>query len=73
MPLPGDISNSQLELIIVNAASQAYRARKPLELRLVPVASKVAGDRTTFEGQHLVNVTLQPLNYPPAKAAPANK
>jgi uncharacterized protein len=73
VPLPGDISNSQLELIIVNAASQAYRARKPLELRLVPVANKVAGDRTTFENEHLVNVTLQPLNYPLAKAAPANK
>jgi hypothetical protein len=73
VPLPGDISNSQLELIIVNAATLAYRARKPLELRLVPVAGKVAGDRTTFENERLVNVTLQPLNYPPAKAAPANK
>jgi hypothetical protein len=73
VPLPGDISNSQLELIIVNAATMAYRARKPLELRLVPAANKVAGDRTTFENERLVNVTLQPLNYPPAKAPPANK
>jgi uncharacterized protein len=67
VPLPGDVTDSQLELIIVNAASQAYRSRKPLELRLVPVAGKLAGDRTDFGDPLLANVTLQPLNYPRPK------
>jgi uncharacterized protein (UPF0210 family) len=66
-PLPGDVTDSQMELIIVNAASNAYRARKPLELRLVPVAGKFAGDRTDFDDPLLTNVTLQPLNYPHPK------
>jgi uncharacterized protein (UPF0210 family) len=67
VPLPGDVTDSQLELIIVNAASQAYRSHKPLELRLVPIAGKFAGDRTSFDDPLLANVTLQPLNYPRAK------
>jgi uncharacterized protein (UPF0210 family) len=66
--MPGDVTDSQLELIIVNAASQAYRSRKPLALRLVPVAGKLAGDRTAFLDPLLANVTLQPLNYPRPKA-----
>lgn len=67
VPLPGDVSGSQLELIIVNAATAAYRAHKPLMLILVPVAAKLAGDRTEFDDPRLANVTLQPLNYPRAK------
>ena len=67
VPLPGDVTSSQLELIIVNAASQAYRSRKPLALRLLPVARKLAGDRTSFDDPLLSNVTLQPLHYPAAK------
>jgi uncharacterized protein (UPF0210 family) len=66
VPLPGDVTDSHLELIIVNAASQAYRSHRPLELRLVPIAGKFAGDRTSFDDPRLANVTLQPLNYPRA-------
>jgi uncharacterized protein len=67
VPLPGDVSGSQLELIIVNAATAAYRARKAMILTLVPVAGKAVGERTEFDDPRLVNVTLQPLNYPRAK------
>ncbi len=67
VPLPGDVSGSQLELIIVNAASAAYRSHKPLMLTLIPVASKPATYRTEFDDPRLVNVILQPLNYPRAK------
>lgn len=67
VPLPSDVSGSQLELIIVNAASAAYRLHKPLMLTLVPVASKPASYRTEFDDPRLVNVILQPLNYPRAK------
>ena len=67
VPLPSDVSGSQLELIIVNAASMAYRARKPLMLRLVPVADKPVHYRTEFDDPRLVNVMLQPLKYPAPK------
>jgi uncharacterized protein (UPF0210 family) len=67
VPLPGDVSGSQIELMIVNAASMAYHARKPLMLTLVPVANKAAGYRTEFDDPRLVNVTLQPLEYPRPK------
>src|SRR5271155_363748 len=66
VPLPGDVSGSQLELIVVNAASAAYRSHKPLMLTLIPVASKLASYRTEFDDPRLINVTLQPLNYPRA-------
>jgi uncharacterized protein (UPF0210 family) len=72
VPLPGDTTNSQLEVIIVNAASFAYRSRKPLIIRLLPVAGKTAGDRTEFDDPGLVNVTLQPYRFSttPAPTAP---
>jgi uncharacterized protein (UPF0210 family) len=66
VPLPGDISNGQLELIIIDAASLAYRAHKPMMIRLLPINGKFAGDRTTFDDPALANVTLQPVNYPHA-------
>lgn len=67
VPLPEDVTASQLELIIVNAASAAYHARRAMQIRLVPVAGKLAGQRTDFNDLRLVNVMLQPLNYPRAK------
>lgn len=72
VPLPGDITDSQLEVIMVNAASFAYRSRKPLIIRLMPVAGKTAGERTAFEDPTLINVTLQPYTYTttPARATP---
>jgi uncharacterized protein len=72
VPLPGDITDSQLEVIMVNAASFAYRSHKPLIIRLVPVAGKTAGERTAFDDPALINVTLQPYSYTstPTRAAP---
>jgi uncharacterized protein (UPF0210 family) len=70
VPLPGDITNSQLEVIIVNAASFAYRSHKPLVIRLVPVSGKTAGDRTEFDDPALVNVTLQPYSFSTTPARP---
>src|ERR1700730_13870808 len=60
-PLPGDISQQQLELIIGDMASLAVKWHKPLSARLLPVAGKKGGDTTEFDSQYLVNATLQPL------------
>ncbi|MBI1941445.1 MAG: DUF711 family protein [Acidobacteria bacterium] len=61
VPLPGEISVAQLKRIIGDMASLAFKLRKPLSARLLPVAGKSAGDRTEFDDPFLVNGTIQPL------------
>ncbi len=61
IPLPGDVSQAQLERIITDMATLAVKLHKPLSARLLPVAGKKAGDRTEFNDPFLVNATLQSL------------
>ena len=61
VPLPGDVTPAQLERIIGDVATLAVKLRKPLSVRLLPVAGKKAGDRTEFEDPYLVNAIIQPL------------
>lgn len=49
IPLPGDVSQEQLERIIGDMASLAFKWHKPLTARLIPAPDKKAGDRTDFE------------------------
>jgi hypothetical protein len=65
VPLPGDIPEQQLELIIGDMASLAVKWHKPLSARLLPVTGKTAGDTTEFNDPYLVNTTLQPLASKP--------
>ncbi len=67
VPLPGDISEQQLALIIGDMASLAFKWRKPLSARLLPVAGKSAGERSEFDDPFLVNAVLQPLSSPAGK------
>ena len=59
--LPGDVSQQQLEKIIGDVASLAFKWHKPLAARLIPVPGKKAGERTEFDSPYLTNTTLQPL------------
>lgn len=61
VPLPGDVTEQQLELMIGDMASLAVKWHKPLSARLLPVAGKKPGDTTEFDDPYLVNATLQPL------------
>jgi len=63
IPLPGDISQQQLERIIGDMASLAFKWRKPLTARLIPAPGKKAGDRTDFNFgvPGFPNTTLQVL------------
>jgi len=61
IPLPGDVSEQQLELIIGDMASLAVKWHKPLSARLLPVTGKKAGDTTDFDDPYMVNTTLQPI------------
>jgi uncharacterized protein (UPF0210 family) len=61
VPLPGDISQEQLERIIGDVASLAFKWHKPLTARLQPVAGKKAGDTTAFDDPYLINTLIRPL------------
>jgi len=61
VPLPGDISEEQLDLIIGDMASLAFKWKKPLSARLLPVEGKGPGEMSEFDDPFLVNATLQPL------------
>ncbi len=62
IPLPGDVSQQQLERIIGDMASLAFKWNKPLTARLIPAPGKKAGDRTDFDfGVPFPNTILKPL------------
>jgi hypothetical protein len=60
VPLPGDISPEQLERILGDMASLAFKWHKPLSARLLPVFGKKAGERTDFDDPFLENAIIQP-------------
>jgi uncharacterized protein (UPF0210 family) len=59
VPLPGDISQRELENIIADMASLAVKWHKPLSARLLPVAGKKAGEMTEFASPYLVNIRIR--------------
>ena len=50
VPLPGDVSEEQLAKMIADVASLAFKWRKPLTARLIPVPGKKAGEDTGHFG-----------------------
>jgi len=63
VPLPGDVSQEQLERIIGDVASLAVKWHKPLTARLIPAPGKKPGDRTDFNFgvADFPNTTVQPV------------
>jgi uncharacterized protein len=63
IPLPGEASQQQLERIIGDMASLAFKWHKPLTARLIPAPGKKAGDRTDFDFgiTKFPNTILKPL------------
>ena len=63
IPLPGEVSQEQLERIIGDMASLAFKWKKPLTARLIPAPGKRAGDRTDFSFgvAQFPNTTLRTL------------
>lgn len=59
VPLPGDIKQEELESIIADMASLAYKWRKPLSARLLPAPGKKIGDMTDFTSQYLMNIRIR--------------
>jgi uncharacterized protein len=61
IPMPGDVTQQQLEAILGDVASLSVKWRKPLSARLQPVAGKKPGEMTEFDDPYLVNAKIQPL------------
>ena len=61
IPLPGDISNDQMNRIFSDVASLAIKWNKPLSARLQPIPGKKPGDHTDFIDPFLFNTTIHPL------------
>jgi uncharacterized protein (UPF0210 family) len=63
IPLPGEVSQQQLERIIGDMASLAFKWHKPLTARLIPAPGKKAGDQTDFKFgiAKFPNTILKPL------------
>jgi len=49
LPLPGDVSESGLALLLFDVAALAVRLKKPLAARLMPIPGKTAGDPVHFD------------------------
>jgi uncharacterized protein (UPF0210 family) len=65
IPLPGDVTVEQLDLILSDVATLAVKWHKPLSARLLPVKGKVPGDTTEFNDPFLVNAVIQPFDQGP--------
>src|SRR5579864_7596712 len=61
IPMPGDTTEAQLEPILEDVASLAYKWHKPLAARLLPVKGKKAGEQTEFQDPFLVNAMIRPV------------
>jgi uncharacterized protein (UPF0210 family) len=59
VPLPGDISEEHLARILGDVASLAFKWRKPLAARLLPIPGRKAGERTEFDDPRMANTTIQ--------------
>ena len=61
VPLPGDVTETQIARILGDVAWLAFRWNKPLAARLLPAPGKRAGEETAFTGGILTKTKIQPL------------
>jgi uncharacterized protein len=59
VPLPGDVSQQELQNIVSDVASLAVKWKKPLSTRLLPAPGKHVGEMTDFASQYLVNIRIR--------------
>jgi uncharacterized protein (UPF0210 family) len=58
VPLPGDVSVEELAAILLDVATLALIADKPLTARLMPIPGKQAGDLTDFDFPYFSNARI---------------
>lgn len=58
VPLPGDVTEDRVARILGDVATLAYKWKKPLAARLLPVPGKKAGDKTEFTDSRMANTVI---------------
>lgn len=58
VPLPGDVREDELAAILLDVATLALVADKPLTARLMPIPGKKAGERTEFDFSYFANARI---------------
>jgi uncharacterized protein (UPF0210 family) len=58
VPLPGDVSVDELAAILLDVATLALVADKPLTARLMPIPGKAAGEMTDFDFPYFSNARI---------------
>jgi uncharacterized protein (UPF0210 family) len=58
IPLPGDVSEARLTQILSDVATLAFKWKKPLAARLLPVPNRKAGEQTEFDDPRMANTTI---------------
>jgi len=59
IPLAGDTSEEQIARIFGDVATLAWKWKKPLAARLLPVPGKRAGERTEFDDPRMLNTLVR--------------
>ena len=55
VPIPGDVSQEQLEALLLDVGVMAVKLKKPLSVRVLPVPGKRAGELTQFQSPYVCN------------------
>ncbi len=58
IPLPGDVSDEEIAAILLDVATLALVADKPLTARLMPIPGKRAGEMTEFDFSYFANAAV---------------
>jgi uncharacterized protein (UPF0210 family) len=62
VPLPGNVTEGQIEALLLDVAALAVRLNKPLTARLMPVPGKNAGEMTSFDFSYFSNGKVMALD-----------
>lgn len=58
IPIPGDATTDEIAAIYMEVGTLAYRLKKPLSCRLLPMAGLKAGDMTNVDSPYLCNTKV---------------
>jgi len=61
IPLPGDVSEDKLYVLLLDIASLAIKLNKPLSARLMPIPHKKAGEMTGYTFEYFVNSKIMKI------------
>ena len=61
IPVPGDISKSEITSIILDINALSTKLNKPLGVRILPIPHKKAGEFTNFKHSFMVNTKIREI------------